>query len=71
MKNPKLNERIYSILALLSCMILVPCTISASLLDFIIIDLNKGGIFVLWTIITIIQYYRFKLINLTNSQTTS
>lgn len=63
MNNPKLNEKVFGVLALISCIILVPCLVSASLFDYRIIDLNKAGIFILWTIVSIVQYFRYKILN--------
>jgi hypothetical protein len=67
MNNKKLNERIYGVLALVSCLILIPILLSTLLFDYRIIDLNKGGLFILWTIISIIQYYRYKIMNIQDS----
>jgi len=61
MNIPKLNEKIYGVLALISCLILIPALLSTIVFDYKIIDLNKGGLFILWTIISVIQYYRYKL----------
>lgn len=67
MNNKKLNERIYGVLALVSCLILIPILLSTLLFDYRIIDLNKGGIFILWTIVSILQYYRYKIMNIQDS----
>ena len=67
MNNKKLNERIFGVLALVSCLILIPTLLSTMLFDYRIIDLNKGGLFILWTIVSIIQYYRYKIMNIQGS----
>jgi hypothetical protein len=67
MNNKKLNERIFGVLALVSCLILIPCLLSTMLFDYGIIDLNKGGLFILWTIVSIFQYYRYKIMNIQGS----
>ncbi len=64
MNNKKLNERIFGVLALVSCLILIPTLLSTLLFDYRIIDLNKGGLFILWTIVSIVQYYRYKIMNI-------
>ncbi|CAN5452231.1 hypothetical protein BH09BAC3_BH09BAC3_14740 [soil metagenome] len=68
MNNKKLNEKIFGVLALISCSILIPTLLSTIIFDYKIIDLNKGGLFILWTIVSIIQYYRYKLINILDTQ---
>jgi hypothetical protein len=67
MNNKKLNEKIFGVLALVSCLILIPSLFSTMLFDYRIIDLNKGGLFILWTIVSIIQYYRYKIMNIQDS----
>ena len=67
MNNKKLNEKIFGVLALVSCLILIPTLLSTMLFDYRIIDLNKGGLFILWTIVSIIQYYRYKIMNIQGS----
>ena len=67
MNNNKLNEKIFGVLALVSCLILIPSLLSMMLFDYRIIDLNKGGLFILWTIVSIIQYYRYKIMNIQGS----
>ena len=64
MNNVKINENIFGVLALISCLILIPSLLSTILFDYRIIDLNKGGLFILWTFVSIIQYYRYKLSNI-------
>ena len=64
MNNTKFNEKIFGVLALVSCLILIPSLLSTMLFDYRIIDLNKGGLFILWTIVSIIQYYRYKIRNI-------
>ncbi len=61
MNNLKRNEKIVGIVALVSCLILIPWLISSILFDYKIIDLNKAGLFILWTIVSIINYYRYKI----------
>ena len=61
MNNINLNKKIFGALAIISCAILIPSLLSTMLFDYRIIDLNKGGLFILWTIVTIIQYYRYKI----------
>ncbi len=68
MNNTKLNEKIFGVLALISCVILIPTLLSTMLFDYKIIDLNKSGLFILWTIVSVIQYYRYKLINTLGAQ---
>ena len=67
MNNKRLNEKIFGVLALVSCLILIPSLFSMILFDYRIIDLNKGGLFILWTIVSIIQYYRYKIMNIQDS----
>ena len=71
MNNVKLNEKIFGVLALISCLILIPSLLSTILFDYRIIDLNKGGLFILWTFVSIIQYYRYKLSNILGAQKNS
>ena len=71
MNNVKLNEKIFGVLALISCLILIPSLLSTILFDYRIIDLNKGGLFILWTLVSIIQYYRYKLSNILGAQKNS
>ena len=62
--NKKLNEKIFGVLALVSCLILIPALLSTMLFDYVVYDLNRGGLFILWTIVCIIQYYRYKIMNI-------
>ena len=71
MNNVKINENIFGVLALISCLILIPSLLSTILFDYRIIDLNKGGLFILWTFVSIIQYYRYKLSNILGAQKNS
>jgi hypothetical protein len=61
MKKLEASAKILGGLSILSCLILIPSIISIVLFDKMLIDLNKGGILILMTIVCINQYYRLRI----------
>jgi len=61
MKKLETSAKILGGLAILSCLIIIPSIISIVLFDKMLIDLNKGGLLILMTIMCIVQHYRLRI----------